>query len=962
MSITSVKAVPKALIVGDIRFLGSHLADSLLAQGCQVTVWVKDSSFSDLSKDKDLAHLIDNKNFSLVASPPGEAFNYGFFFGEEAWLSRKNFQVEKWLLFLSRPPKDKSVLKVSGGDNVRLAVARQVFGPRQGVSRGDLFFSWVESILSRREIVLEGDGSFKVYPLYVADLVKGLTAAMFMPHSQGQTFYFAGEEMTAFSFAKIWTDHWPEITIKFRPEKDFPSLDYLSLVEKTKDELVWKANTSQEKAVGATVSWLKSYHSSFISSSPVSFSPSSVAPKPKPVKTKKNKAKKEEPPLEVPVSFSLPIREKEEKTPQGDFFDLDRLKDSQIKEELQTKEKRRVAVFSSGKGKKKYFGKRRSWFTGLGVLVFFLALLFPVISLGVNAFLGVRSLKEGEEAFMKADFEKATSWSRKASRAFERANKSGERFDFFWQFILGDQQTDILSRYLEAGERGGLLLENIAHGSEKMAQAVRRVLSLDEGSPLPLLEEGENNLKEAYFALNDFLLLSQGLSLPSSFSSFGDSKEMVDHLEKAISFLSFWQDFLSQEKQTITVLFQNNMELRPTGGFIGSYGFLSFEKGRLTDFTVHDVYEADGQLHGHVEPPETLKKYLGESGWYLRDANWSPDFPTSAQQAAWFLEKEVKREVDGVWAINLNAVQKMLSALGGIYLPDYKEEINGNNLFERAEYYSEVGFFPGSTQKKDFLATLSFAILNEIKKNPSFGVKMATALQESLEEKDILFYFRDDSLEKKILSLGFGGSLKQATCQEKDCVADYLWLVEANVGANKANFFVKRKLAQRLNINDQKLEHTVRVSYENTAQSNTWPGGNYKNFLRFYLPEEALVKSIFIEDGSGKKKQVDQWEEERQEGKKIIGFIVEVPIKDVRVAELRYILRAGFSSSKRHLVFLYQKQGGMRFDDDITLISYPKDWLPLSVSPPQVVSGYTFSYHQFLNKGDRLIKISWGKS
>jgi len=460
LAITSVEAVPKALIVGDIRFLGSHLADSLLAQGCRVTAWVKESALSRLSSDKDLAHLIDNKNFSLVASPPEESFNYSFFFGEEAWSSRKNFQSEKWLLFLPYLPKDRDILGIDGKDNVRLVIAKQVFGPRQSSSQGELFSSWVESILLKKEIVLEGDGSFKVYPLYVVDLVKGLTAAMFMPHSQGQTFYFAGEEMTAFSFAKIWTDHWPEISIKFRPEKSFPSLDYLSLVKKTKEELVWKANTPLEKAVGATISWLKSYSLSFTPSSPVSSSPSPVLKK-----AESAKVRKEKPPLEVPVSFSLPIKkEEEEKVSRGDFFDLDRLKDSQLKEELQAEGTAKVSVFTPQEKKKKFFGKRRFWFGGLGILAFFLALLFPVISLGVNAFWGIRSLKKGETALMRADFEKAVFWSQRASKAFGRGNKSEERFDFFWQFILGGQRTDILARYLEMGEKGGLLFENIACG------------------------------------------------------------------------------------------------------------------------------------------------------------------------------------------------------------------------------------------------------------------------------------------------------------------------------------------------------------------------------------------------------------------------------------------------------------------------------------------------------------------
>jgi hypothetical protein len=70
--------------------------------------------------------------------------------------------------------------------------------------------------------------------------------------------------------------------------------------------------------------------------------------------------------------------------------------------------------------------------------------------------------------------------------------------------------------------------------------------------------------------------------------------------------------------KTYLILFQNNMELRPTGGFIGSYGLATFDSGRLTDLTINDVYSADGQLNGHVEPPAPIKDYLGEANWWLQ--------------------------------------------------------------------------------------------------------------------------------------------------------------------------------------------------------------------------------------------------------------------------------------------------------------------------------------------------------
>jgi len=57
------------------------------------------------------------------------------------------------------------------------------------------------------------------------------------------------------------------------------------------------------------------------------------------------------------------------------------------------------------------------------------------------------------------------------------------------------------------------------------------------------------------------------------------------------------------------VLLQNENELRASGGFIGSYGILTINDGKWQDLEINDVYQADGQLKGHVEPPAEIKKY-----------------------------------------------------------------------------------------------------------------------------------------------------------------------------------------------------------------------------------------------------------------------------------------------------------------------------------------------------------------
>ena len=146
----------------------------------------------------------------------------------------------------------------------------------------------------------------------------------------------------------------------------------------------------------------------------------------------------------------------------------------------------------------------------------------------------------------------------------------------------------------------------------------------------------------------------------------------------------------------------------------------------------------------HVEPPPELKKYLGEAGWYLRDSNWSPDFPVSALRAEWFFEKESGRQVDGVIGVNLFLAQNILEQLGGLEVVDFQEKIDHRNLFERAEYHSEVGFFPGSTQKKDFLASLGRALFEKVKvSDEKTWLSLARAVYQSINEKDLLFYLHD---------------------------------------------------------------------------------------------------------------------------------------------------------------------------------------------------------------------------
>ena len=155
------------------------------------------------------------------------------------------------------------------------------------------------------------------------------------------------------------------------------------------------------------------------------------------------------------------------------------------------------------------------------------------------------------------------------------------------------------------------------------------------------------------------------------------------------------------------------------------------------------------ELEGQITPPEPISKYLGEENWYLRDANWNPDFPESADQIEWFLSKEVQTRVDGVIAVDLEFARKLLTTLGGVNLPDFNTVINADNLYLEAQTRSEKNFFPGATNKRDFLGSLARALLIKIGAEDSLPIgKLLEGFFSSLSEKHVLLNSNNEDIQK----------------------------------------------------------------------------------------------------------------------------------------------------------------------------------------------------------------------
>ncbi len=316
------------------------------------------------------------------------------------------------------------------------------------------------------------------------------------------------------------------------------------------------------------------------------------------------------------------------------------------------------------------------------------------------------------------------------------------------------------------------------------------------------------------------------------------------------------------DNKTYAVLLQNNTELRASGGFMGSYAVVRSQKSGVRSVEIEDIYQPDGQLVGYVEPPAPIKEAFPFGSWKLRDSNWDVDFQVAGEQIAWFLEQGGEK-VDGVIAINLSLVNKILEVFGGVKTVTYDEQVTAQNLANLAQTYSEV-----NKEKRDFLGAVGAALFEKIKMIGPIGqLRLIGLIYDQLQKGQILVWTRDKEI-------GWGGGLGNYG-------GDYLYIVESNLGANKANCCVDREVRQEIGNDKEKVVIAWRnkSEFENPRPPVFW-GGNYIVYTRIVIPAAAQIKDA------------EKYDIETRGRFKIIGFWSTVPAGGEATAEVSYDLPA----------------------------------------------------------------------
>ena len=352
------------------------------------------------------------------------------------------------------------------------------------------------------------------------------------------------------------------------------------------------------------------------------------------------------------------------------------------------------------------------------------------------------------------------------------------------------------------------------------------------------------------------------------------------------------------------VLLQNDAELRPTGGFIGSYAVVTIHRGGwFTTQVQTNIYKIDNAFTAthNTPPPDGLRNVT--QNWSLRDSNWAVDFPEASRTVAQFYHDETGDSVDGVIGVTAHAGQELVRLLGSVPLAD-GTRLTASNFYETLSYQVEKGYFLDPTNRainepKVVIAQLIKSVAYRLL--PPWNLNRAAGLfQNLIDTKQVTFSFFDQSRQRIVEERGWANHVDSASVH-------YLALNNANIGGMKSSLNMTQAVSldiADLGTGPATYQLTLARTHHGTGD---WPDHANTNITRVVLPSNAILIGATL-DGE----PIKSISTELANGRTVIGFQI-----DTQPGTTRTLVATFQVPIDRNLAptFVWQKQSGVTSDD-----------------------------------------------
>jgi hypothetical protein len=244
----------------------------------------------------------------------------------------------------------------------------------------------------------------------------------------------------------------------------------------------------------------------------------------------------------------------------------------------------------------------------------------------------------------------------------------------------------------------------------------------------------------------------------------------------------------------------NHDELRGGGGFITAMGTATLNSLIDIDFEMQDSYQVDDLTKAYPLPPQPLQDYMLAGIWVPRDGNWSADFPTSAQTVQNLYELSTGQKTNGVIAFDQQTVQKFLEVMGPINIdPSQEMWVNSDNVLEYM--YESWGQSSESenwwSNRKDFVGILGKAMLQSLINTRDYKkmIALGKVSHELLQSGHLMLYFNEPAIQSLLAEMDLDAAVQYQG-------GDFLYWVDSNIGFNKVDAVIIRKLTYAVDLTD----------------------------------------------------------------------------------------------------------------------------------------------------------------
>ncbi len=446
------------------------------------------------------------------------------------------------------------------------------------------------------------------------------------------------------------------------------------------------------------------------------------------------------------------------------------------------------------------------------------------------------------------------------------------------------------------------------------------------------------------------------------------------------------------------LVFQNEHELRPTGGFMGSFAVLDVQKGKILniDLPGGGSYDLRGQLTEFVKPPLPLQ--LLNKRWEFQDANWFPDFAASAQKMAWFYEKSRGTTVDGVIAINSSVLERVLRVLGPLQADNLV--FDQDNAIDTLQYEVEEGYDGKTEQPKEILATMLNNLLENLKSvDPASIMSLLVEAHDALAKKEIQVYIDDKDTEDSLRKFGWTGEISPVGPTQ-----DYLDVINTNIQGQKTDAKIKQKITHEVVVDENNnIVDTVMIERKHSGEpGEMFYGSANVDYVRVYVPEGSelleaggfnyppddafrVPESWYDDDVDLAKYEKDEGTDLKsgtkiteEFGKTVFGNWVITPPGETSVFYFKYklpfkapvnetpesnlekwqsVFIPSINKKTSRYSLLVQKQSGSESDFQTTII-YPMEWVPVWKSDDDIDLASNGAVYETSLDSDKVIGIA----